>query len=751
MHKLKTMTKAINRNFSLILASAVLLAGLSMVVASPERANAACAAPSAPYGTVTAPTITLNADQAGTYRVTARIMAPDTISNSFTLDIGDNNCGIKVGDSATIAPNTWTWVDYKNGATNTNTKIDVVLAAGTHTVKMYGTEPGVKVDRVLLMKTSAICSPRGTGDNCTEITPPVVTLNAPAPNAIVNGATVRVSAIATDNFGISRVDFFRGADLIGTDITPATTPDVANTYSVLWDTLSVTNPVPNGRYSLTAKAYDQHGNEKISLPVEVTVANSDTTKPTQPTNLRVVMASGTVTPQANLTWTASTDSGGVTGYDIYRGGTFLKTVTGTPVPTSTTDAPLVVGQTYSYYVIAKDGAGNASDPSAPPVSITVPDTTVPTVSVDSPADGETVSGTVTVTATADDDIGVTRVQFFVDGVLRHEDTTEPYTFSWNTNTVNTPNGTHTIAAESFDAANNPSLRDTNTVTVQNGETTPPTVPENFRTTATAYNRVDLSWDASTDASGIKNYLLVRNGVSLPFLGPDAISFSDTGTIEVPILPSTTYSYQLYAIDNANNYSLTPATLAATTPAAPTAPFAPTSLTAGATSANQIDLRWDASSGNPSAYDIYRGTTTDTSTYTKIISVTGSTTSFGNTGLNSATTYYYYVKATNSIGSSPPSNTANATTQTPPSTTGTVTGIVTSSKSNAPLGMVYVSVYYNGSRHSVRTGGNGQYTLTGIPVGTYSIKYRRRGHNTLYSDATITADSTLTKNINLIAN
>ncbi len=64
------------------------------------------------------------------------------------------------------------------------------------------------------------------------------------------------------------------------------------------------------------------------------------------------------------------------------------------------------------------------DNGAPP-----PDTTPPTTSITSPADGATVSATITISTTASDDVGVTQVQFLVDGVLLSTDTTAPYSVS----------------------------------------------------------------------------------------------------------------------------------------------------------------------------------------------------------------------------------------------------------------------------------------------------------------------------------
>ena len=98
-----------------------------------------------------------------------------------------------------------------------------------------------------------------------------------------------------------------------------------------------------------------------------------------------------------------------------------------------------------------------------------PDTTPPTTSITSPANNATVSGTITVTASASDNVGVVKVEFYIDSVLKSTVTTSPYTFSWNTTTV--ANGTHTIFSKAYDAANNVGTSATVTVTVSN--TTPP--------------------------------------------------------------------------------------------------------------------------------------------------------------------------------------------------------------------------------------------------------------------------------------
>lgn len=94
------------------------------------------------------------------------------------------------------------------------------------------------------------------------------------------------------------------------------------------------------------------------------------------------------------------------------------------------------------------------------------DATAPTVSITAPTNGTTVSGTITITANANDNVGVTKVDFYRDGTtLLGSDTTSPFSISWNTTTVS--NGSHTLVAKAYDAAGNVGTSPAISVTVNN--------------------------------------------------------------------------------------------------------------------------------------------------------------------------------------------------------------------------------------------------------------------------------------------
>jgi RHS repeat-associated protein len=104
------------------------------------------------------------------------------------------------------------------------------------------------------------------------------------------------------------------------------------------------------------------------------------------------------------------------------------------------------------------------------------------------------------------------------------------------------------------------------------------------------------------------------------------------------------------------------------------PTAPTNLAASAASTTQINLSWTDNSNNETNFKIERKT--NTTNFSQVATVGANVTTFSDTGLTSATTYTYRVRASNSSGNSAYTNTAAATTQgqdtTPPTTPGGVT-------------------------------------------------------------------------------
>jgi hypothetical protein len=266
-------------------------------------------------------------------------------------------------------------------------------------------------------------------------------------------ATGRLTLVGENNSG--------SAQTLSIALNNVTAPAALHYYQ----TNSDSNMAPGADVPVNA------GSATLTVPADTTFTLTgpgvaDTVPPTAPTDLN---ATGDV-GAASLSWTASTDDVGVTRYNVYR-----STISGfTPddttqvghsSTTSFTDAGLAAG-TYYYVVTAQDAAGNTSPPSNEASATVTADTTAPAVSVTAPTDGATVSGTVNVTASASDNVGVAGVQFELDGAkLGSEVIATPYTTNWDTTTVS--NGSHRLTAVARDAAGNTTTSNAVTVTVSN--------------------------------------------------------------------------------------------------------------------------------------------------------------------------------------------------------------------------------------------------------------------------------------------
>jgi chitodextrinase len=163
---------------------------------------------------------------------------------------------------------------------------------------------------------------------------------------------------SNDNVGVA------GYYIVRNGTTIAQTTGTVTTYNDITVNASTT-------YSYKVMAYDAKGNlSTLSAAANVTTpAAPDTTAPTAPTSLTALAVSSS---QINLSWGASTDNTGISAYDIYRNGTKIASST----TTSFGDTGLSANTTYSYFVKARDAAGNISPPSnnasattqAPPVT-----------------------------------------------------------------------------------------------------------------------------------------------------------------------------------------------------------------------------------------------------------------------------------------------------------------------------------------------------------------------------------------------
>ncbi len=330
---------------------------------------------------------------------------------------------------------------------------------------------------------------------------PTVSLTSPAAGTTVSGA-VTLAADATGVAGLASVRFF--VDGVALDAADVTAP-----YELTW----VTTTAANGTHSVTAVARDASGNEATSAAVTVAVSNDSA--PT--VSLTGPGAGTTVSGTVTLVATA-TDDIAVTSVEFF--------VDGVPLGVHDTAAPYegswnttaLANGSHELTAVARDAAGH--DATSAAVTVTVSnDSGAPTVSLTGPGAGTTVSGTVTLVATATDDIAVTSVQFFVDGIaLGVHDTAAPYEGSWNTTAL--ANGSPELTAVARDAAGHTATTAAVTVTVAN-DSGAPTVSLTRPGTGTAVSGTVTLAATATDDIGVTSVQFFVDGVPLGAADVDA--------------------------------------------------------------------------------------------------------------------------------------------------------------------------------------------------------------------------------------
>ena len=353
-----------------------------------------------------------------------------------------------------------------------------------------------------------------------DSTPPTVSLTAPADGATVSGS-VTVSATASDDTGVDHVDFFVGSSKVGTATSApyqvvfdstlfgngsyqvqAVAYDAAGNSATASRSITISNAggsggvlgyqavggatdfAPsgyldvNGGFALGARstisdgmAYLSGGNGTGQVR-EVVYADNGGKPAAAPVAVsgEVSVASGSAPGWRRFTFHGETLAAGsywigfwIGGWTGANHGSFYYTTTGSPTSTyydeghsySSTGTPSssawtrTIDERVSAYLDIAPASG---------------DSTPPTVSLTAPADGATVSGSVTVSATASDDTGVDHVDFFVGSSKVGTATSAPYQVVFDSTLFG--NGSYQVQAVAYDAAGN-SATASRSITISN--------------------------------------------------------------------------------------------------------------------------------------------------------------------------------------------------------------------------------------------------------------------------------------------
>jgi RHS repeat-associated protein len=505
-----------------------------------------------------------------------------------------------------------------------------------------------------------------------DTTPPTVPTNLRATGAASNRVNLAWVA-ATDNFGITGYRIYRAGTLI---------------FSVAGSELSATdwNVAPSSTYTYTVAAVDAAGN---------TSGQSSAANATTPAGTGTAYAADTFTRTVSGGW-GSADKGG-----SWSGTTTAFAVTGstgtislasatnlngylTSVAAGDQEVLVAVnvnqfatgGNTDSWVYLRRQDTNNYY---AARLTFT-PAKQILAVFAKTAAGTTTTVGTGTSTLThVKTDTYWLRVQLSgttsVNAKLRiwKVGTAEPTTWLVNATDTTPPSqlrGTGHVGIRLQAAGTGPfpivgtydGLALGSVGSIASPDIVAPTVPAGLATHPRSTSRIDLTWTASTDATGVQLYRVFRGGTQVATVNTPA--YIDTG-----LATNTTYSYTVAALDAAGNASAQTGTVTGRTLAADTTkPSTPASVVASSTAWNVVHVTWAASTDNVGVtrYLIYRGGI-------PLSVVDGTVTTFTDRSTAASTPYSYTVKASDAAGNTTVASTpGSVTTPAIPPTTLTTT-------------------------------------------------------------------------------
>ena len=333
-------------------------------------------------------------------------------------------------------------------------------------------------------------------DASSDATPPTIS----AAESGTSG-TITLSATATDNVGVTNVEFSIDGVLKGSD---ASSP-----YAMTLDSTTLSN----APHTLTAKAYDAAGNVATATGVSFTINNPtpDTTAPT------VSAAESGTTGTLTLSATAS-DNVAITNVEFYVDGVLKGADASSPYALSLDSTTLANG---SHTLTAKgyDAAGNVGTSSAVTFSVSTSgaDTSPPSVT----ATESGITGTLTFSAAATDNVGVTKVEFYIDGVMKGFDAASPFVMTYSSALFS--NGPHTLVAKAYDAMGNVGTSATVNFTINNTdlqftETEPNGAVSVANTVTHAYKTISGTMGNTTDKDFFALSLAAGETVKLDLSG-----------------------------------------------------------------------------------------------------------------------------------------------------------------------------------------------------------------------------------------
>jgi subtilisin family serine protease len=394
------------------------------------------------------------------------------------------------------------------------------------------------------------------------------------------------------------------------------------------------------RYQYRVRAYQGPYPSSFSNVVSATTEPL----PGAPTNLAATAVSSS---RIDLTWTDNATS--EAGFKIERsadGVNFSQIATRGANATTYSNTGLAAGILYSYRVRAYSGAdhtdfsnlASATTRAAPSAPSNLAATAVSSSRIDlSWTDNSTYESGF-------------KIERSSDGVNFVELGTRAANFTTFSNTGLAADTAYQYRVRAYDGTNHSAYSNVASATTQSLAA----APTNLSAAAVSSSRIVLSW---TDNAGNEAGFKVERGTDgvtfsqVAVLGANATTYSNTN-----LVANTSYYYRVRAYEGTNHSGYSNTASAVTL----SPPVAPTNLVATAVSSSRIDLTWTDNSTYESGFKIERST--DGVLFSQIGTLIANGTTYSNTNLSAAATYYYRVRAYDGPNHSGYSNLTSATTQ-----------------------------------------------------------------------------------------
>ena len=275
---------------------------------------------------------------------------------------------------------------------------------------------------------------------------PTAVITEPASGQTVSG-NVLVETLVIDNIEIDKVEFYINSQIVYTD-------SIAPDYNYLWNTDSLPD---DENYVISIIAYDEVGNEGPSTAITVHLDNYDNINPS---GLIMYPYAGQIISGQQTISVLAEDNFGIDSVDFFINSVLVYSDFEEPYEYDWNtefefeDANHIIGS------IITDLAGNQFE--IPSISVFVNnipnDNVPPTISISNPVSGQTVSGSINFTVNVDDNVGITQVEFFIDGYSLGVVTEEPYSYLWDTTSnIGAHGDEHALSAIVIDTAGNTSF------------------------------------------------------------------------------------------------------------------------------------------------------------------------------------------------------------------------------------------------------------------------------------------------------